>query len=108
MKHVLPIAVLVVGGMLLMGVDLPTPAKRDAVSDAFHVYNILWRDRAAMAATGLTDGRLTTDAEVHQFLATANRMARVGAFTPIAEAEQAALGDEWTAEKHAELLRGYQ
>lgn len=79
----------------------------DPVSKAFDTYEALWRDGVSEAAQKLESGELTTDTETREFISAANQEARKQAFRAIAEAESKAL-EEWTAEKHAKILRGYK
>jgi len=99
------IVIALVGGLLLFVPFRQQPA--DSVAEAFDKYEQIWRVAAVRAAEALDDGELTTDWETREFLSEANQAARRQAFEQLAIAEQELLGDEWTAEKHAAILRGY-
>ncbi len=79
----------------------------DPVAEAFGQYEAMWRVSARKAAEALEDGDLASDVDVHAFLSEAGQQARRKAFQSIADAEQVILGEEWTPEKHAAILRGY-
>ena len=85
---------------------LPTQGS-DAVTQAFDAYEQAWRQVEIETAAKIEAGEITTQAEVHRHLKAENERTRKDAFRPIAEAEQKVLGEEWTPEKHAMILRGY-
>ncbi len=80
---------------------------KDAVSEAFDKYELLYREAALITAERLESGELTTERESRNFRADANTHARRTAFTGVAKAEAAILQGKWTAELEAEMLRGY-
>jgi hypothetical protein len=80
----------------------------DAVSAAFDTYEVLWRKLAADAADRLDAGELSAEQAAWDFIASGNQEARKAAFADIAAAEAAILNEQWTPEKHAEILRGYK
>jgi len=94
-----------VGGLLLFVPFEQQPA--DPVAEAFAKYEQTWRVAAVRAAEALEDGKLTTGPEVREFLSEANQAARRQAFQQLAITEQEVLGEEWTAEAHAAILRSY-
>lgn len=110
MRRLAPMAALI-GGLLLVwdrsgSNTLPEPPG-DAVRVAFDRYEQMWRDNAAAAAAMLENGQLTTDRATHEWLSARGQLARRDAFRAIAATEQAELTD-WTAEKHAAVLRRYE
>jgi len=80
----------------------------DDVARAFDSYESMWREVARQTANALEGGDLTSDVEVQSHLSERLQHARKEAFEVIARKEQDQLGDgEWTAEKHAAILRSY-
>jgi len=93
-------------GLLLM--PSPSAVNNDEVSVAFDRYEAMWRYSAQQAADSLEGGDLTSDVDVREFLSESSKVARKSAFQKIAKREHQALGDgQWTAEKHAAILRSY-
>ena len=105
-----PLIAMVIGGLILLwpsGNDSPGPGPGDMVSEAFDTYEKLWRQHNATAAGKLRSAEITSDAEIHQFIAAGQEPMRRIAFEAIAKAEQESLAGGWTAEKHAGILEGY-
>jgi len=107
MKPLSGLIALVVGVALIAlsgeGVDL----SGDPVSKAFDRYELEWRAAALRGAEELEKETIKTEQEIQEFLANAQPVIRRGVFKEIATRE-AELLNPWTAEKHIEILRGYQ
>jgi hypothetical protein len=83
-------------------------APSDLVRQAFVSYEKQWRDTNALAADGLASGEIKTEADAHDWIESRQKEIRRKAFAEIAKREQDQLGGgKWTAEKHAEILRGW-
>lgn len=99
-----------IGGLLLVWnravPDILPQPPQDVVKVAFEAYEQLWRANAAVAAAMLENGQLATDRATRDWLSAQNQLARRDAFQAIATTEQSELSD-WSANKHAELLRTY-
>lgn len=80
----------------------------DLVHQAFVSYEKQWRDTNALAADGLDSGEIKTEADAHDWIESKQKGIRQKSFGDIAKREQEQLGGgKWTAEKHAEILRGW-
>ena len=85
----------------------PGPKPSDMVSEAFDTLERLWRGHAVTSAGKLRSGEITSDVDLQKYIAAGMEPARKIAFDAISKAEQEALKDGWTAEKHAAILEGY-
>lgn len=87
----------------------PTP-KDEAVTQAFDVYETLWRKHNETAAEKISSGELKTEQEVWDFIAAGQAPARKVAFDAIAKFEQEYFDKNggWSLKNHEALLRSYK
>lgn len=83
------------------------PDNTDIVSKAFDTYERLWRQHQNNTLSKVLSKELDTQQKVWDYIAAGQEPARRMAFDEIAKKEQEFFKDGWTAEKQAELLRGY-
>ncbi len=88
----------------------PKPTKDDKVSQAFAIYESLWRNHNESAADKIRDGELKTEQQIWDFLAAGQAPARKVAFDTIAKSEQEFFDKNggWSLKNHETLLRSYK
>lgn len=84
------------------------PITKDVLAEAFDAEERLCRQMAVDVANAIDAGELKTEREIQAKMELGRAAARKVAFRPVAEAENAIIGDgKWTPEKHSALLRRY-
>ena len=88
----------------------PAPANGDKVSQAFEIYESLWRSHNQTAADKIRDGELKTEQQIWDFIAAGQAPARKVAFDTIAKSEQEYFDKNggWSLKNHETLLRSYR